>query len=182
MATIQFHSKWKTLFRLSLVLFFVLLVGYISLLVAKFLVNKNISDKQVTFDQQMTDLKSYESLSGFNKLMAVKELENTSQEMPWSKHIQKIFDMLADLQKVNYNQWETIVLSDFNVTLDKISLKGRVSNLALLYYTSSQGNYTSLIDRFTQLDFVKDIKIKSYTKAGDYYQFTLDANVVNDGK
>jgi hypothetical protein len=41
--------------------------------------------------------------------------------------------MLDELQSFSIGQTESLVLSDFNVSLDTISFKGRVSNLALLY-------------------------------------------------
>jgi hypothetical protein len=41
-----------------------------------------------------------------------------------------------------------------------------------------------LIERFEELDFLDDISIKTYEKtSGDYgYDFTLTANVINNGK
>lgn len=40
----------------------------------------------------------------------------------------------------------------------------------------------SLIDRFSSLDFVKNIRIQTYDRVGEnnYYEFVLEANVIND--
>ena len=43
--------------------------------------------------------------------------------MPWSDHIAKMIAMLEDLKKVDTSTTYTIVLSDFNVSMDKITLK-----------------------------------------------------------
>ena len=90
--------------------------------------------------------------------------------------------MLEDLKKVDTSTTDTIVLSDFNVSMDKITLKGQVSNLLLLYYSSPLKGVTSLIDRFSSLDFVKNIRIQTYDRVGDnnFYEFVLEANVIND--
>ena len=89
--------------------------------------------------------------------------------------------MLEDLKRVQSGTPDTIVLSDFNVSLDKISLKGKVSDLKVLY--ASQSGTPSLLDRFSALDFIKDIHIQTYDQVGDngYFEFVLTANVVTDG-
>ena len=43
--------------------------------------------------------------------------------MPWSDHISKMITMLEDLKHVDVSTTDTIVLSDFNVSMDKITLK-----------------------------------------------------------
>ncbi|MEI7557422.1 MAG: hypothetical protein WCJ45_00785 [bacterium] len=52
----------------------------------------------------------------------------------------------------------------------------------LLYYSSPSKGIRSLFDRFSDLDFVKNIRIQTYDRIGDnnYYQFVLEANVIND--
>lgn len=90
--------------------------------------------------------------------------------------------MLNELQNLTSNQSETISLSDFKVTLEGISLRGKVSSLLLLYYSNPGKNIVSLLDRFEQLDFITDIKIKTYNKGEDNtFGFVLEAKVINDG-
>ncbi|HCB51098.1 TPA: hypothetical protein DEP21_00690 [Patescibacteria group bacterium] len=130
-------------------------------------------------------MQSYNEFTGFVKLQAVKELEgNYSEDIPWSTHIQKVIAMLGDIKNLDMSQDETLVLSDFNVSLDKLSVRGKVSNLLLLYYTSAEKGMTSLIDRFKKLDFISDMRIKNYTKNKDtgFFSFVLEANVNKDGK
>ena len=102
--------------------------------------------------------------------------------MPWAKHIAQMIDMLEDMKNIDASSTDTVVLSDFNVSLDKITLKGQVSNLLLLYYSNASRNVLSLIDRFSGLDFVQNIRIQTYDRVGDnnYYEFVLEANVIND--
>jgi hypothetical protein len=163
------------IFGLSLVAF-----GYLK--VDMFLMDQKITDQRVVLDDQTKQLESYKLLTGYNKLQAVKILEEKQVTMPWSDHITKVIAMLEDLKKVDTSTTDTIALSDFNVSLDKITLKGQVSNLLLLYYSNAAKGIKSLIDRFSSLDFVKNIRIQTYDRVGDnnYYEFVLEANVIND--
>ncbi|MBU0627008.1 hypothetical protein KKG31_06565 [Patescibacteria group bacterium] len=84
--------------------------------------------------------------------------------MPWADRISKVIEMLNELKNITSNQSETIALSDFKVSLENISLKGKVSSLLLLYYSNPERNIISLIDRFEKLDFIDDIHIQSYDR------------------
>jgi len=144
--------------------------------------NKDISDKRNLLSTQTKQLEAYKLFTGYNKLQAVKILEEKQVSMPWSDHITKVIAMLEDLKQVDTSTTDTIVLSDFNVSLDKITLKWQVSSLLLLYYSNPAKGILSLIDRFSGLDFVKNIRIQTYDRVGDnnYYEFVLEANVIND--
>lgn len=178
----KIYSKWKIYFQILLVVLGLSLVAFAYLKVDMFLMNQQITDKRVTLEDQTKELESYKLLTGYNKLQAVKILEAKQTTMPWSDHITKVIQMLEDLKQVDTSTTDTIVLSDFNVSLDKITLKGQVSNLALLYYSDATKGVRSLIDRFSSLDFVKNIRIQTYDRVGDnnYYEFVLEANVIND--
>ncbi|MEI7557423.1 MAG: hypothetical protein WCJ45_00790 [bacterium] len=56
-------------------------------------------------------------------MQAVKILEEKQITMPWSEHITKVINMLEDLKKVDTSTSDSILLSDFNVSIDKITLK-----------------------------------------------------------
>jgi hypothetical protein len=88
-----------------------------------FLINQSIADKQALLEEQTKQLESYKLLTGYNKLQAVKILEEKQVNMPWSDHIKKVIAMLEDIKQVDPSSSDSIVLSDFNVSLDKISLK-----------------------------------------------------------
>lgn len=178
----RFHSRWKIYFQGLLVILILALVAFGYLKVRMFLMDQNITDQRVTLEEQTKQLESYKMLTGYNKLQAVKILEEQQTTMPRSDHITKVIAMLEDLKQVDTSTTDTIVLSDFNVSMDKITLKGQVSNLLLLYYSSPSKGIKSLIDRFSNLDFVKNIRIQTYDRVGDnnYYEFVLEANVIND--
>lgn len=144
--------------------------------------NQKIADQRTVLSGQTAQLESYKLLTGYNKLQAVKILEEKQTTMPRADHITKVVAMLEDLKKVDTSTSDTIILSDFNVSMDQITLKGKVSNLLLLYYSSPAKSIRSLIDRFSSLDFVKNIRIQTYDRVGDnnYYEFVLEANVIND--
>ena len=147
-----------------------------------FFTKQKITDQQLILDQQNQELAGYQTLTGYIKLSALRELETTTDTMPWAERINKVIEMLNELKNLTSNQNETIILSDFKVSLDSVSLRGKVSSLLLLYYTNPERNILSLLDRFEQLDFIQDIKIKTYDKSEDNaFGFVLDAKVINDG-
>lgn len=178
-----FHSRRKLYFQLVLALLILSVLGLVFFKVYGFFVNQQIKDQQVVLTDQTKIVDTYKALTGYNKLQAVKLLETKQSDIPWSDHINKVIQMLEDLKGVQGSATDTITLSDFKVDLNKISLKGEVSNLLLLYYSNSQKGVVSLLDRFGQLDFIKDIRIQTYDKVGDAgaFQFVLEANVVNNG-
>lgn len=176
-------SHRKKYFKLSSFLFVLMLVAWISLQVYIFFLNKSIQDKDAKITEQNIALENYKSLTGFTKLMAVKELEWKYDEIPRSTHIKKVINMLEEIKSLDQNWDETLILSDFNVDLQKISVKWRVSNLSLLYYSNTEKWVVSLIDRFKNLDFIENLYIKNYTRGDDnFFSFVLEANVIKDAK
>lgn len=177
-------SHRKKYFKLSSFLFALTLLTRIVLQGYVFFLNKNIQDKDTTLAEQNISLENYKSLTGFTKLMAVKELEGKYDEIPRSTHIKKVITMLEEIRNLDQSWDETLVLSDFNVDLQKISVKWRVSNLILLYYSNQERGIISLIDRFKNLDFIENLYIKNYTRDNDdnSFSFVLEANVIKDGK
>lgn len=121
-------------------------------------------------------------MTGFVKLQAVKELEGQYTDIPRSTHIQKVVSMLNDIKSLAAGQDQTLVLSDFTVSLDKLSVRGKVSSLLLLYYTNPEKGIVSLIDRFKTLDFISNMRIKNYSKDNGFFSFVLEANVNDNGK
>lgn len=101
--------------------------------------------------------------------------------MPWFDHITKIIDILNSLKSVDSSDSDSVILTDFNVSLDTISLRWKVSNLSTLYYSSDKNWIQSLIDKFEWLDFIKNMTIQSYSKVDDgYFEFVLQAKIIND--
>lgn len=160
------------------------LITWISIQAYIFILNKSIQDKETIITEQNIELENYKSLTGFTKLMAVKELEWKYDEIPRSTHINKVINMLEEIRNLDQSWDETLVLSDFNVDLQKISVKWRVSNLILLYYSNPGKSIISLIDRFKNLDFIENLYIKNYTREKDwnFFSFILEANVIKDAK
>lgn len=94
-----------------------------------------------------------------------------------SSHITALIAVLREVQSNNYVGANAIQLSDFTISPTKLSLKWKVSNLILLYYSSPEKWYISIIDRFAWLSFISNIAIKRYNKLWDYYEFTLTADI-----
>lgn len=177
-------SHRKQYFKMSSFLLLLVITAWISIQWYSFLLNKNIEDQNKTIKEQNIKLEKYKSLTWFTKLMAVKELEWKYDEVPRSTHINKVITMLQEIKNLDQRNDETILLSDFNVDLQKISVKWQVSDLKLLYYSNSERGIISLIDRFKNLDFIENLYIKNYTKDKDaiFFSFILEANVIKDAK
>jgi hypothetical protein len=72
-------------------------------------------------------------MTGYAKYMAATHIEDQYTDASWSTRIKKVIAMLDELESFSDNQTERLVLSDFYVSLDTISFKGRVSDLSVLY-------------------------------------------------
>ena len=94
-----------------------------------------------------------------------------------SSHITALIEVLREVQSNNYVGANAIQLSDFTISPTKLTLKWKVSNLILLYYSSPEKWYVSVIDRFASLSFISNITIKRYNKIWEYYEFTLTADI-----
>lgn len=107
--------------------------------------------------------------------------------LPRNEYIEKILEILNKIKAVDDQESKNIFLSDFKVDLEKLSLNGFVGNLSTLYYNSDKSDgFVSLLDRFEQLDFLKEIEIKTYQYQKEKelrgFNFTLHANIEkNDG-
>ncbi len=99
------------------------------------------------------------------------------QGIKWSDQINALIKVLKTIQSDSVVGKNAIQLSDFSISPTKLTLKWKVSNLILLYYSSPTNNYVDLIDRFAQLPFITNISIKQYNKVGNAYEFTLDADI-----
>ena len=106
--------------------------------------------------------------------------------MPWSDHVNAIMAIFDELLAVDSSDTYNISFSNFEISLESIRLDGHVSSLRLLYQwaKSQDKDKPGLIQRFEELDFLDNISIKTYEKTSwDYwYDFTLTANVINNGK
>ncbi len=182
MVVSRFHSKWKIYFNILLIVFGIAFLTFCYLKIDIFLTKQHIDDQQDLLQKQTKQLEAYTLITWYNKLQAVKILEEKQLTMPWSDYITKVIAMLENMKQVNTSDSDAILLSDFNVSMDKITLKWQVSDLLLLYYSNATKGVQSLIDRFSALDFVQNIRIQTYDRIAEstYYQFVLEANVIND--
>jgi len=73
--------------------------------------------------EKQQQLSEYESADEYDKFLAVKDLEDRTVDMPWFQHIPKILQIFQDLRNVDSDPDNQIVLSDFNISLEKISLR-----------------------------------------------------------
>lgn len=179
----RYVSRTQKYFRFLLFLLFLAVWAFVFLKVSVFLFDRDISQKQQYLVEQEKQLSAYEWATDYDKFLLVSDLENKVLDMPWFEHIPKILEMFKDLKDLDPASSDVIILSDFNVSLDEIKLKGSVSNLKVLYYNSPTWNFRSLLDRFKELDFIEDINIRTYEKVWwRNFEFVLTAKVIDDGK
>ena len=174
-------SKSQQLFRLSL---WILIVSILALVWLKCLtlaksaelkiVRNRIADKE-------EQLRKDESSEWYKKFLAVESLENRDSNMSRYDRIEKISEILEDLRSLDdEEEWTSLELSDFSVSLEEISLRWIVSSLKDLYYTSASWKMRAVLDRFESLDFIDRMVIKQYNNNGNWFEFSLYANVINN--
>jgi hypothetical protein len=163
------------------VLFVVVIAVCIYLQASIFLAKQQITKQQAILIQRNQELEQMLSNQTFTKLETTRYLSQTLRQMPWSVHIPKVIGIVDALQSLDGGENGSIQLSDFKVSLDRISLRGTVTNLLLLYYSAPERGFLSLLDRFAQLDFIKDMRVQNYNKSVDgTFEFVLQANVIHD--
>ncbi len=142
----------------------------------------DIEKVQKKIVQKEEELRSFSDKPGYDKLQYVQNMEAKNLMMPWSDHINAIMAIFGDLLDVDKSDTFNIAFSNFEISLEKIKLDGYVTNLRLLYQWAN--SKAGLIERFEELDFLDNISIKTYEKSEWelWYNFTLTANVINNGK
>ena len=174
-------SKSQQLFRLSLWIWILVILAFIGikcLTMAKSAELRIIKNRIANKEEQ---LKKDEASEWYKKFLAVQSLENKDMNMSWYDRIEKISEILEDLRSLDDDEeWTTLELSDFSVSLEEISLRWIVSSLKDLYYTSASWKMRAVLDRFESLDFIDKMVIKEYNNNGEWFEFSLFANVINN--
>jgi len=91
--------------------------------VSVFLFQKQIAENKESLQLQEQELSAYERATSYDRFLLVSDLEEKVLEMPWFEHIPKILQIFQDLKNLDPNSDDIITLSDFNVSLDEITLK-----------------------------------------------------------
>ena len=171
----------KNVFLLLLLVLIGAVVYYAYLFVTSTVTKRLILNNQKQVVQQQLEISAFSDIPGFDKLQLVEDLERNNYQMPRSDHIQAVIDIFDAVLNVDTAESRNIVLSDFKISLEEISVRGYVSDLRVLY-NSPTPSKPSLIERFEYLDFLGNISIKTYQKAEDSigYDFVLTAKVIND--
>ena len=179
----KFRSRWEKIFRFLVFILILSLLWLVFIKVSIFLFKKQTNQNQESLNQQEQQLSAHEGAVSYDKFLVVSDLEQKVTEMPWFEHIPKILQIFQDLKNLDPTSSDVITLSDFNVSLAEINLKGSVSTLKALYYNSPTGNFKALLERFEDLDFIEDISIRSYDRVSDmYFEFVLNAKVKSNDR
>lgn len=170
------NSPWRYIYGVWLWVLILSLVAYWS----SFLVNIMLDSRIQTRQSQLQQVEDLISKIGSERAFFSYKFAESMAQNKWikrSEQIQALITVLRRIQSNNSIGANAIQLSDFSVSPTELNLKGKVSNLILLYYSSEVNDYTNLIDRFAELPFITNIAIKKYNKVGNYYEFSLDADI-----
>ena len=178
----QKTTNYKQIFWCALLIFLISLWRWGYLKISNVYMKYDIERVQKKIVKKEAELKSFSEEPGYDKLQYIKNLEASNKMMPWSDHINAIMAIFGDLLDVDKSDTFNIEFSNFEISLEKIKLDGHVVNLSILYRWANSN--TGLITRFEELDFLDNISIKTYEKSEWelWYDFTLTANVINNGK
>ena len=178
----QQTTNYKQIFWCILLVFLWLFIRWSYLKISNIYIEHDIKNVQWKITKKEAELNSFSDKPGYDKLQYVKNMEANNHMMPWSDHINAILAIFGDLLDVDKSDTFNIEFSNFEISLERIKLNWRVSNLSILYRWANSNTW--LIARFEELDFLDNIAIKTYQKSNEKlgYEFTLTANVINNGK
>ena len=178
----QQTTNYKRIFWVMLIISLASLIRWWYLKIQNVWIWYDIDRVQKKIVKKGDELKGFSDNPGYDKLQYVKVMEENNHMMPRSDHISAIMEIFWDLLDVDKSDTFNIAFSNFEISLEKIKLDGYVTNLRLLYDWANSN--TGLIAKFEALDFLDNISIKTYEKSEWelWYNFTLTANVINDGK
>lgn len=175
-------QAWKSRYYLLLFLFLLGLGALIYFYGYAYLQKRTLVTLDQEIQNQNQNIERFYQNTGFKEFLAVKKLESQRTHLPWSDYIYQILSILSKVKGVE--EWRgNVLLSDFKVNLQELSLNGVVSNLKALY-SGPNGGSGSLLDNFNSLEFLRDITIRNYERNEDMrgFKFTLSAKVVNDAR
>lgn len=176
-------TKSQQLFKACLWILVLVIVAFIWVKCLTLTKNAELKIVNNKIEKKTAEIQEKEASEWYKKFLAVKSLEERTAWMLRYERIEKISEILEDLRNMNDEEWwSTLVLSDFYVSLEEISLRWIVSSLKELYYTSASWKMKAVFDRFESLDFIDRMIIKEYSNVGDWFEFTLFANVINNGE
>lgn len=132
------HSSWQTFFSIAFFVVLLMVAATVFYRIKIASMENKIADISMTTKEVEKKIAEIEKEPGYNKLGLVRKLLADGNYMPRSRHIPILIDMLLDLQKVDTNSRDKIELYDFRISLEEIELKGMVSRLLLLYYSSPE--------------------------------------------
>lgn len=174
----NFRSSWKSLFHILLVTITIMLAAYAYLLWYSYRANTQTlasKNKQIVATQKIIESKWAEE--NFIKLELARNIENNEENINWKSYVEQIISIVQEIKSTNYVWSNAITLSDLNIDKNHLTLKWKVTNLILLYHSVPEKNYKSLIDRFSELEFINSLKIQEYKKVWNLIEFSLDADI-----
>lgn len=132
--------------------------------------NKEIQIMTNEINSKILEIKTMKKEEKLSKYLQAKYIDTNYKVESRSKVILALIDILKNLESLAKNN-KHIVLSDFSVNEDSISLNWKISDLTVVY------DENGLIDQFLNLDFINHLNIPSYSIDGKDYNFSLSAKI-----
>lgn len=131
---------------------------------------KSLKEDRDTKQKMSDDLRATDDLVRYDIARYINNKEKTTN---WSDNINNLIRMYTELQSISRTTNNGIILTDFTIQQGSIQVRGQIQELKYMYIKNG------IIDRFSALDFVDNITIPYYQKNGEYFDFVLKADVID---
>ncbi len=131
--------------------------------------DNKISNLNQSIDNKEDEYANITSGYDYQRIETAMYFYDNRSDVSWINNITSliwVFDTVSSI-----GDWQEIVLEDFSVDMNNVSLRGSISELDLVY------SDWWLIDEFVELDFIEEVNIPSYSKRNDYYNFDLSSKI-----
>lgn len=124
-----------------------------------------LNDMSVILNQEKDD-------TAYKKYQSAKQVMQVAWQMDRSQNIQYLIELLDELTALDSTD-NSIALTNFQITEEKVSLRWSVSSIKNVY------REWWVIDKFESFDFIEKITIPYYRRDGDtdMMSFVLDASI-----
>lgn len=173
----EFKSIRKSFYQFMLFVFAVSVVWYGLMRTIIYKQKAKLQSQNDIMNQISLKMEALGQFENYTKLEFANKIKiENKNEISREDRINLIIDTLQTMTNLSYGWGKWIKLYDFNVSLEKMSLRWEVSDISLLYFDSTDSKQ-NLIDLIKKLPFVQNIEIKKYESSDDTIKFSLNATL-----
>jgi len=139
----------------------------------------SISSKESNLLSKEQEIKKKKDTPTYKRFLLWQYIINNIDQTSWYDTITQLIDIFNNFKNIGNN--DGLSLTDFQVDLDEIKLKWKVSNLSVMYGDSKKDFTWWVISKIESLPFVDFVEIPFYNKNIDSYEFDLTAKIKTNG-